>query len=203
MKSLYRFFAVALPTMWWCMLSGLSYQRTWRLRGRIHIIRHSWFMRLLLHTENGELKIGSGFRCNNKVESNSIGLIQPCVFNISYPGSCLIIGDNVGISGCSICARKSIKIGNNVLLGSGCLITDSDAHPIDWQVRRESREDQVRCAPVIIGDDVFIGARSIILKGVKIGDRSVIGAGSVVVKNVPADCIVSGNPAKVVRYLNN
>jgi acetyltransferase-like isoleucine patch superfamily enzyme len=203
MKRLYHFFAVALPTMWWCMRSGLSYQKTWRLKGKVHIIKHSWIMRLLLHTENGKLKIGSGFKCNNKIESNSIGLIQPCIFNISYPGSCLTIGDNVGISGSSICVRKSVTIGNNVLIGSGCLITDSDAHPIDWLARRENREDKVRCAPVIIGDDVFIGARSIILKGVKIGDRSVIGAGSVVVKDVPADCIVSGNPAKVVRCLNN
>ena len=49
---------------------------------------------------------------------------------------------------------------------------------------------------------MFIGARSIILKGVTIGDRAVIGAGSVVSKDVPADCIVAGNPAKVVRACN-
>ena len=201
MKSLYQFFFVALPTWWWCLLSGLSYQKSWKLKGAAKVIRHSWLIRMLLHVDNGKIIIGSGFKCNNRVKSNSIGLIQPCVFNISYPSSCIIIGDNVGISGSSICARKSVTIGNNVLIGSGCLITDSDAHPIDWRARREGNEDGVSCDPVLIGDDVFVGSRSVILKGVTIGERTVIGAGSVVVRDIPADCIAAGNPARVVKKL--
>lgn len=55
--------------------------------------------------------------------------------------------------------------------------------------------------PIVIEDDVLIGARSIVLKGVTIGARSVIGAGSVVVKDIPADCIAAGNPCKVIKYL--
>lgn len=54
-------------------------------------------------------------------------------------------------------------------------------------------------APIVIGNDVFIGARSIILKGVTIGDAAIIGAGSVVTKDVPAGAIAAGNPAKIVR----
>ena len=54
---------------------------------------------------------------------------------------------------------------------------------------------------IIIEDDVLIGANVIILKGVHIGARSIIGAGSVVTKDVPEDCIVAGNPAKVVKIL--
>lgn len=202
-KVIYHFFAVTLPTMWWCVQSGLKYQYSWRIRGKIRVIKHGRLMRWFLHTENGQLIIGSGFKCNNRVKSNSIGLIQPCVFNISYPGSRLVIGDNVGISGSSICARKSVTIGDNVLIGSGCLITDNDAHPIDWQDRRDGREEKVLCAPVVIENDVFIGARSIILKGVTIGKRTVIGAGSVVCKDVPADCIVAGNPAIIIKHLES
>ena len=200
MNKLYHFSFTTLPTMWWCLISGLGFHRTWKMRGGVKVIRYGWWERLLLHVENGQLLIGSDFKCNNKVKSNSIGLIQPCVFNISFPGSRIKIGNNVGISGSSICARKSVTIGNNVLIGSGCLITDSDAHPIDWQDRREGSEVKVQCAPVVIGNDVFIGARSIILKGVTIGDRAVIGAGSVVSKDVPSDCIVAGNPARIIKY---
>ena len=152
-----------------------------------------------MHQPNGTLQIGSDFKCNNKVKSNSIGLIQPCVFNISTPGSRIIIGDNVGISGSTICATESVSIGDNVLIGSGCLISDSDAHPLDWRDRKENRNDNTLHSPVHIGNDVFIGARCIILKGVTIGDRAIIGAGSVVACDVPPDSMVAGNPAKVVK----
>ena len=201
MRKIYRFLTRNLPTFYYCLVSGLKYHRDWQLRGGVKIIKSSWLNKLLLKSRNGELIIGRNFKCNNKVKSNSIGLIQPCVFNISFPYSRIEIGNNVGISGSSICARKKVKIGNNVLIGSGCLITDSDAHPIDWIDRRDAREDKVRCAPVIIGNDVFIGARSIILKGVTIGDRAIVGAGAVVSADVPPDCIVAGNPAKIVKRL--
>lgn len=193
---------MSLPTLLACFFSGLIYNKTWSVRGRVRIIRRSWIMQKLLHQPNGSLIIGEGFNCNNTIKSNSIGLIQPCVFNIMTTGSQIVIGDNVGISGSTICARKKIVIGNNVLIGSGCLITDSDAHPIDWKNRREGDSNNIKCAPVIIGNDVFIGARNIFLKGVEIGDRAVVGAGSVVTRNVPANSIVAGNPAVVVKELN-
>ncbi len=85
-----------------------------------------------------------------------------------------------------------------MLIGSGCLITDTDAHPIDWEDRRNGKLDKVVRKPVHIGNDVFIGARSIILKGVTIGDRSIIGAGSVVTRDVPPDSVAVGNPAIVI-----
>ncbi|WP_304522377.1 DapH/DapD/GlmU-related protein [Bacteroides sp. GM023] len=62
-------------------------------------------------------------------------------------------------------------------------------------------EEYTKKAPVTIGKNVFIGARSIVMKGVTIGDGVVIGAGSVVTKNVPANAIVAGNPAKVIKFI--
>ena len=63
-------------------------------------------------------------------------------------------------------------------------------------------QDNVRTAPVAIGDNVFIGARSLVLKGVEIGDNAVVGAGSVVTSDVPVNAVVAGVPARVVDWVN-
>ena len=84
----------------------------------------------------------------------------------------------------------------------GVRVFDLDGHPIDAELRRRGEPtppDGIR--PVILGNDVWIGAGAIILKGVSIGDRSIVAAGSVVTRPVPADTVVAGNPAKVVRTL--
>jgi acetyltransferase-like isoleucine patch superfamily enzyme len=111
----------------------------------------------------------------------------------------LVIGDHIGMSGCSIAASERIEIGNYVLIGSVCLITDSDAHAIDPVDRRCNGAYQTDA--IVIEDDVFIGARSIILKGVRIGHGSIIGAGSVVTHDIPPMVIAGGNPAQVIRAI--
>ena len=201
MKKLYHVINKIIPTIWYCFISGLKYHKSWNVKGRIIIIRKSWINRIIFRQTNGSLIIGDNFHCNNKVNSNSIGLIQPCVFNIATTGSSIIIGNNVGISGSTVCATSQVSIGNNVLIGSGCLIVDTDSHPLNWQDRRNKYSEKIKSLPLNIGTDVFIGARCIILKGVKIGDRSIIGAGSVVCNDVPSDCIVAGNPATIIRKL--
>lgn len=202
LKKFYKLFFEILPTFCNSMRSGISFDSTHRIVGRIRIIKKSWFIRLMTGEKNGTIIIGKNFKCNNKIKSNSIGLIQPCVFNMATAGTEIVIGDNVGISGSTINATKSIKIGNNVLVGSGCIITDTDSHPIDWQDRINNLNEKTESSPIVIEDNVFIGARSIILKGVTIGKNSVIGAGSVVTKSIPENCIAGGNPAKVIKYLN-
>lgn len=101
-------------------------------------------------------------------------------------------------------AAQSITIGNYVKIGANVKVMDTDAHALDFNVRKVREEDakQKRCAPVVVEDDVLIGVNSIILKGVTIGARSIIGVGSVVTKSVPSDCIACGNPARVVKILN-
>ena len=74
------------------------------------------------------------------------------------------------------------------------LIADNDFHPIKPEGRRyNSNVDDIAAKPVVIGDNVFIGTRSMILKGVNIGENSVIGAGSVVVSDIPAGVVAAGN----------
>lgn len=203
MGKIYKLLFKSVPTWWYCLCSGLPFDRTWELNGRCFVGRSSWLLRMKHHEiKVGIITIGKNFHCNNRFTSNSVGLIQPCFFNIYESDSCISIGDNVGISGSTINATTSITIGDNTIIGSGCLITDTDSHPIkaadrlrpDWPTLTKSK-------PIFIGKNVFIGARSIVMKGVTIGDGAVVGAGSVVTKNVPCNVIVAGNPAKVIKEI--
>lgn len=202
LKFFYRFFFIIVPSFIDSFRSGIRFNSTSQIVGKARIIKKGYLLRLFTHSENGRLVIGDGFKCNNKVTSNSIGLIQPCVFNISTSGSRIVIGNNVGISGSTINATTTITIGDNVMIGSGCLITDTDSHPLHWKDRIEERNELTARAPITIGDNVFIGARSIILKGVTIGEGAVVGAGSVVSKDVPPYTVVCGNPARIVKTLS-
>lgn len=120
----------------------------------------------------------------------------------------LTIGDNTGISSACIWAQNKIIIGNNVKIGGDCILLDSDCHNLDYLIRRDNQKEEngrtkdsntAKSKPIIIEDDVLIGTRCIVLKGVTIGARSVIGSGSVVTKSIPQDCIAAGNPCKVIR----
>jgi acetyltransferase-like isoleucine patch superfamily enzyme len=92
--------------------------------------------------------------------------------NVRTPGAKIIIGNDVGISGSSISADTTVTIGNRVLIGTGCIISDSDAHPIKVEDRMYPTKTVSK--PIVIDDDVFIGDRSIILKGVTIGKKAVL-----------------------------
>ncbi len=149
----------------------------------------------------GKFSIGKNFAMNNGIKGNPIGCYERCTFFVDR-GAVLTIGDNVGMSQAALICHKSITIGNNVKIGGGVCIYDTDFHSLDPVIRRSSEDLKNRAEkPVVIGNDVFIGARSIILKGVTIGENSVIGAGSVVTKSVPANQIWAGNPAKFIRSI--
>ena len=138
---------------------------------------------------------------NNGVKGNPIGCYERCTFFVDR-GATLSIGDNVGISQAALVAIADITIGDNVKIGGGVQVFSSDFHSLDSKVRASDEDMKYRkSAPVKIGNGVFIGARSIILKGVVIGDNSIIGAGSVVTKSVPENEIWAGNPARFIRKI--
>ena len=116
----------------------------------------------------------------------------------------LHIRDNSGMNGVMIFCSSKIIIGDNVKIGGGTRISDSNHHSLNYFERRDMKNDAVhaKTSPIYIGDDVFIGANCIINKGVTIGARSIIAAGSVVVKSVPEDEIWGGNPAKFIKKIN-
>ena len=148
----------------------------------------------------GRISLGAGCDFRSLSSFTALGVPHRCIFNTFSSNSEIIIGKDCGFSGAVICAKERVIIGDRVQIGSGAVICDTDFHPLDYNIRG-SDDDLIlaESSPVSIGDDCFIGARTIILKGVSVGARTIVGAGSVVTKNVPADVVVAGNPAKNVR----
>lgn len=158
----------------------------------------------------GSVKIGDDFEFRSGDNTNAICRnIQGTLYTM-VPEAIIEIGNRVGISSACLWAKERITIGNDVNIGGDCLIMDNDAHPINYlqrrgayikQVGKEVYYSKIGTAPIEIGDDVWIGARCQILKGVHIGARSIIAAGSVVTKDVPADVIAGGDPCRVIKTL--
>ncbi len=144
----------------------------------------------------GTIRLGRRIRFNSRHGANMVGLTQPVLIQTIGEGQ-IEIGDYSGGSSVVLSSRSRISIGRYVKLGGNVRIYDHDFHSLDPQARRDPRTDaaQVRARPVTVGDDVFVGANTIILKGVTIGDRAIVRAGSVVAGDVPADEIWGGNPA--------
>jgi acetyltransferase-like isoleucine patch superfamily enzyme len=149
----------------------------------------------------GYIRLGEGVKINSRFSSNLVGLTQPVIFQCLENGR-IEIGDHAGLSGTVLSVRTAIVIGRHAKLGGNVRIYDHDYHSLDWEKRCTAEDGlHVKSRPVKIGDHVFVGVNSIILKGVTIGDRAIIGAGSVVGCNVPADEIWAGNPARFIKSL--
>ena len=145
--------------------------------------------------KGGRLIIGDDVQINSSRWANA-HIVDGGMNLFVGAGAQLIIANGAGVSGSRIVAMERIEIGQGVLIGAGCLICDSDMHEIPL-----GANGGVRTKTILIGSRAFIGAQSIILKGVEIGEGAVVGAGTVVSKSVPANSMVAGNPAKMIRTL--
>jgi acetyltransferase-like isoleucine patch superfamily enzyme len=153
---------------------------------------------VVVKSRKAEIQIGDGCAMRSSFFSNLVGLYQRVVV-VARGNAKLKIGNHVRISGATIYANQSITIGDYTLIGANVKILDNDFHPIDPQLRRASPGLRMGSKPVMIGENVFIGCNSLILKGVTIGNNAVIGAGSVICRDVPPDTVVAGNPAQVIK----
>ena len=108
----------------------------------------------------------------------------------------LKLGSGYINNGCRIFCYERIEIGHDVAIGSDVCIRDTDSHRI---VDSDTHRGNAVSAPVIIEDHVWIGDKSVILKGVRIGSGSMVAAGSVVTRDVPPNALVAGVPARVIR----
>lgn len=122
------------------------------------------------------------------------------------------VGENSFIGGATFSIAESILIGDNVQIAWGTLFFDHNSHSLDYKVRSRDLEnrfnnikewDNIGVNKIIIQDDVWIGANSIILKGVILKQGTVIAAGSVVTKNTEPFSLYGGNPAKFIKKLQN
>lgn len=161
------------------------------INGRINVVNNG-----------GRLIIGNKFSANSGKRENPIGgdtILNLIVFKKEAR---LTIGENVGISNSTIVCWHEVSIGNNVVIGGGCKIWDTNFHSLDPVMRTSGHDTDIRTSPVFIRDNVFIGGNVVVLKGVTIGENSVIAAGSVVTKDIPPNVMAGGNPCKVIKALN-
>ena len=141
---------------------------------------------------------------------NHVSCYAGCSFSIGPNGRCKV-GDFTLLNGALIMAEDRIEIGSHRLVSWNVGIADSDFHPLEPAQRLVDAKalapfykdrpprPKLHTAPVIIADNVWIGMNATILKGITIGENSVVAAGSVVTKSVPANVVVAGNPAVVVK----
>ena len=124
-------------------------------------------LRGLLHITNyGEIEIGDNVSINSNLESSELGFYPKTILHTSQTGK-IVVGDNSGLSNVCINSRNLIKIGKNVRLGSGVKLYDNDFHDLSKTVDGKDPVE-IPSKPIIIDDDVFVGAGSIVLKGVHI-----------------------------------
>ena len=135
----------------------------------------------------------------SKSEGNVAGINHPVILATLAPGASIRIKQGCGLSGSSVCAVRSVVIGENTGLGVNTSIYDTDFHAVNRMSERPESISDAKAESVKIGRRAWVGANCLILKGVNIGKGAVIGAGSVVRTDVEDFCIAAGNPAKVIR----
>lgn len=158
-------------------------------------------MPIIFNKGGAKLSIGKNVTIKSSFLSNLVGLYSRTIIVTRTPEANIMIGDNVGISGATIYARKSISIGDNTLIGGNCKIIDNDFHPIEIEARNADDKDKIGTKPIVIGKNCFIGCNSLILKGTVLGDGCVVGAGAVVCGKFEDNCVIAGNPARVIKKL--
>ena len=156
---------------------------------------------IIFRKGGSQMNIGENCTIKSSFLSNLVGLSQRTIIVTRTEEAKINIGNNVGISGATIYARKSISIGDNTLIGGNVKIFDNDFHPVEVEARNLDIKEKIGTREVFIGKDCFIGCNSFILKGTKIGDGSVVGAGSVVCGEFPSNVVIVGNPARVIKKI--
>ena len=161
---------------------------------------------VIFNKKGAELTIGNNVTIKSSFLSNLVGLYSKTIIVTRAPGAYIRIGNNVGMSGVTIYARKGIEIGENTAIGGNTKILDNDFHPIEAETRNKllmdkkgGESDLVTAKPIKIGRNCFIGCNAIILKGTELGDGCVVGAGAVVSGKFEANSVIAGNPARFIK----
>lgn len=156
---------------------------------------------VIFNKKGALLSIGDNCVIKSSFLSNLVGLYSRTIIVTRTPDAKIVIGNNVGISGATIYARKSVTIGDNTMIGGNVKILDNDFHPIEIEARLADDKEKIGTKPIVIGKNCFIGCNSIILKGTVLGDGCVVGAGAVVSGKFEDNSLIVGNPARIIKHL--
>ncbi len=146
---------------------------------------------LIINTE-GEVTVGphTGFACFR----HQINRIDAC-----QSSARVVVGPSGFFNGAHVAAWTTIEFGKQCIV-SDALIEDNDYHSIE--INRRDPAAPVKSFPISVGENVWIGSRAAVLKGVTIGNNSVVGLGTIVRKSVPENCVVIGNPQQIAKQLD-
>jgi acetyltransferase-like isoleucine patch superfamily enzyme len=182
--------------------------RWWQVIGRLGLKSHGarfgpglrlYGLPVISMSLNSSIVLGCNVVLCSHSRFTALGVAHPVILRTIRESARIVVGNSVGLSGTVICAALSVEIGDECLVGANVQIFDTDFHALKPENRRFNNEiDQIASSPVLIGRNVFIGAGTIICKGVTIGDNAVIGAGSVVTRDIAAGLIAAGNPVVVI-----
>jgi len=143
-------------------------------------------------------RIGRNCTIHSYYRANPVGAGQVPILYVSHHAR-LVIGNGVGLSHATILCAESITIEDQVLIGGGAFISDTDSHSLLALQRLDRTDAAAKTSPIRIGRRSFVGGYTILLKGSRIGEEAVIGAGATVAGVVPAREIWAGNPARFIR----
>ena len=182
-----------------------------RLRQRLALLPGPIALTRKIHLQLFGARVGAGTRIPkclvtwpHQVQIGRDCRLEPDIYfkfdGYWQPGPSIIIGNRTFIGrGVEFNIQEQIDVGDDCLIAAGCLFVDHD-HGIE--LTRRMAEQPSKTARIRIGNNVWVGANSVILKGIQIGDGAVVGAGSVVTKSIPANEIWVGNPARRMRERN-
>lgn len=147
----------------------------------------------------GSVVINEGVYLRSRADGYHGGMPFNCTLLADTIGSEISIGKETRVNGAYIHAHSKIFIGSKCVIAAGVNILDSNGHIVNSIDRTVGRDT---AKPIIIGNNVWIGLNSIILKDTTVGDNSIVSAGSVVKGKFPENSIIQGNPAKVIGQVH-
>jgi acetyltransferase-like isoleucine patch superfamily enzyme len=178
---------------------------------------------------DGVVMIPNGIRISHRTRTEPrtyVNVGSKCIINADFifetEKGYIELGNNVHIGGATFICRSEITVGNDVTMAWGITIYDHDSHSVMWEKRKNDNHQcyddfrkyngnnimqkdwsHVNSKPINIKDKAWLGFDVTVLKGVTIGEGAVVGAKAVVTRDVPDWCVVAGNPARIIKYLND
>jgi acetyltransferase-like isoleucine patch superfamily enzyme len=177
-----------------CTLIGAVLLLWWNVKCKGKVVFAG--LPIIIKHHKGRIDIGKNCVIKSASWSNTAGVNRRCLIQ-AWENATIIIGDGCGLSGAVISAMDSITIGDRVNIGVNCTLLDCDRHSIDAASRFTG--DSGNKAPIVIGDDVWLGMNVTVLKGVTVGAGTIVAANSVVTRSLPANVIAGGSPARVLK----